>query len=165
MDFITRANYVDQPLMIGNGIMSSKIYELDPDVHNDDGVPIYSLYTTYGHVNAVKAATLPIFGMHTKRFTVLQIAAEGAGSMLTRMLPNDLNCRYPYKIPVGIFLDSPVNDDYFRSINCKGQRMFLEFSVSDQVDGWFKVSKSLLTGQADHHSSLNPTGGGNQGIL
>jgi len=164
LGFVTRRNYNDIPLMICNGIHSSKIYELDPEVHNDDGAAIYSLYTTYGHVNAIKATTMPIFGMHTKRFTILQVAAEGNGAMLTRMLPNDLNCRYPYKIPIGINLDSPVNDDYFRSINCKGQRMFLEFSTN-AVDSWFKVSKSLLTGKADPHSSLNPTGGGNAGII
>jgi hypothetical protein len=163
MDFITRGNFLDQPLMICNGIKSSKIYELDPDRHDDDGAAIYSLYTTYGHVNAAKSVTMPIFGMHTKRFTILQVAAEGAGAMLTRMIPNDLNARYPYKVPIGIFLNSPVNDDYFRSINCKGQRIFLEFSTN-AVGSWFQVSKSLLTGKADPWSSLNPTGGGNAGI-
>ncbi len=164
MGTVLRGNLINNPIMICNGIASSKIYDLDPNRHDDDGATIWSLYTTYGHVNAVKAATIPIFGMHTKRFTILQVTAEGSGLMQTRILPNVLEARYPYKVPVGITLISPANDDYFRSINCKAQRAFLEYSVKDQIEGWFQIHKSILTGKADHWSSLNPTGGGNSGI-
>jgi hypothetical protein len=165
MGTVLRGNLVNNPMMICNGIKSSKIYELDPDRHNDDGAVIWSLYTTYGHVNAAKATTMPIFGMHAKRYTVLQVTAEGSGLMQLRILPNVLEARYPYKVPVGITMNSPAMDDYFRPINCKAQRAFLEYSVNNQVDGWFQVHKSLLTGKADAWSSLNPTGGGNAGIV
>jgi hypothetical protein len=161
---VLRGNYINNPIMICNGIASSKIYELDPLRHDDDGAAIWSLYTSYGHINAVKAATLPIFGMHEKRYTVLQVTAEGAGTMKLRILPNVINPRYPYAVPVGIKLDSPAYNDYFRSINVKGQRAFLEYSVSNQIDGWFQVHKSILTGKADPWSSLPATGGGNAGI-
>lgn len=164
MGFVLRGNYNDQPLYICNGIDSSKIYQLSNDQLSDDGVPIHSLYTTYGHVNAAKAVTMPIFGMHTKRYTLLQAALVGSGNNPVRMIPNDLNARYPYSIPGGINMVDPAQDDVFRSINCKGQRIFLEFS-SNAVGSYFQLSKTLLTGKADPWSSLNPTGGGNAGIF
>jgi len=163
-DFIYRPDGVDTPLFILNGIGSSKVYQLLTSQLSDDGVAINSLYTTYGHVNAVKAATQPIFGMHTKEYSVFQVTAEGAGTMGVRILPNVINPRYPYSIPVGIKLSSPSMDDYFRPINVKAQRAFIEFSTN-AVGSWFHVDKSLLTGKAHPWSSLNPTGGGNAGII
>jgi hypothetical protein len=161
--FITQQNGVDMPLYICNGIASSKIYQLETTQLSDDGVPINSLYTTYGHVNAVKAATQPIFGMHTKRYTVLQGTVEGAGVLGVRILPNVINPKYPYSVPVGVKLVSPAMDDFFRPINVKAQRAFLEFSTN-AVGSWFHLDKTLLTGKADPWSSLNPTGGMNNGI-
>ena len=163
MAFITQQNGVDQPLYICNGIASSKIYQLETGQYSDDGVAISSLYTTYGHVNAVKAATQPIFGMHTKRYTVLQGTVEGAGLMSVRILPNVIDPKYPYSVPVGINLVSPAFDDFFRPINVKAQRAFLEFSTN-AIGAWFHLDKTLLTGKADAWSSLNPTGGMNNGI-
>jgi hypothetical protein len=127
-------------------------------------VPIYSLYTTYGFVNAAKAVTVPLFGMHQKRYTVLQLTAEGNGAMKTRILPNTLDARYPYTVPIGIFLNSPVQNDYTRSINVQGNRAFIEVSTN-AVGSWFELHKILLTGKADPWASINPTGGGNNGIV
>lgn len=164
MGMVTRANYIDTPLFICNGIESSKIYEFDPLQRSDDGAPIYGSYCTYGFVNAVKAATIPIFGMHAKRYTVLQFNAQGAGNATIALRPNDLNARYPYFIPGGVNLNSPSMDDYAKSINCKGQRMFFEISTNS-VGSWFELNKVLLTGKQDAWSSLNPLGGGNAGIV
>jgi hypothetical protein len=161
--FIAQQNGVDYPLYICNGIASSKIYQLETSQLSDDGVAIHSDYCTYGFVNAVKAATLPIFGMHKKLYTVFQVTADGAGEMGVTLLPNIINPRYPYNIPVGIQLSSPSNDDYFRSINVSGNRMFVEFSTN-AVGSWMHVDKLLLTGKAHPWSSLSPTGGGNAGI-
>ncbi len=164
MDFVTRQNLNDLPLFICNGVNSSKIYELDPLQRSDDGSAIHSLYCSYGFVNAAKAVTMPIFGMHAKRYTVLQLTAEGNGSMLTRILPNTLDARYPYTVPVGINMNSPAMDDYMRSINVKGNRAFVEVSTN-AVGTWFELHKILLTGKADPWSTLNPTGGGNAGVV
>lgn len=164
MGFILRGNHTDYPLYICNGIDSSKIYQLNDDQLSDDGVAIHSLYVTYGHVNAAKAVTMPIFGMHTKRYTILQANLEGAGTATVRFLPNDLNAKYPISVPGGINLVSPAMDDMYRNVNVKGQRVFLEFSTN-AVDSWFQLCKTLLTGKADPWSSLNPTGGGNAGIM
>jgi hypothetical protein len=164
MGAVLQADLIDTPIYFCNGISSSKIYQLNDNQLSDDGVAIYGLYTTYGFVNAVKAATLPIFGMHTKRYTVLQTNLEGAGTATVRLLPNDLSAKYPYAIPGGIKLSSPANDDYMRSINAKGQRMFFEISTNN-VGSWFDLCKVLLTGKQDAWSSINPTGGGNNGIV
>jgi hypothetical protein len=162
------------PLFICNGIGTSKIYQLDDQKYSDDGVAINSLYTTYGFVNAAKAATLPIFGFHAKRYTVFQTnvvgvqASRGTPNNTTnamiRILPNTINPRYPYTVPVGIPLVNPANDDYFRPINVKGNRAFVEISTF-AVGSWFNVSKMLLTGKADAWSTLNSTGGGNTGVV
>jgi hypothetical protein len=162
-DFITQQNGVDQILYICNGINSSKIYQLETSQLSDDGTAISSDYCTYGFVNATKAATVPIFGGHAKRYTVFQVTADGAGIMNVAFLPNTIIPKYPYMIPGGIALSSPANDDYFRPINVKGNRMFVEFST-DEIGGWMHVDKMLMTGKQDPWSSLNSTGGGNAGI-
>jgi len=162
-DFIYRPDGVDTPLFILNGIGSSKVYQLLTSQLSDDGIAINSLYTTYAFVNATKATTVPIFGGHCKRYSVFQVTAEGAGEMGVRLLPNVINPKFPYSIPVGITLSSPSMDDYFRPINAKGNRMFVEFSTT-AVNSWMHVDKMLLTGKADPWSSLNATGGGNAGI-
>jgi hypothetical protein len=171
MEFIMRQDGESTPLFICNGIGTSKIYQLDQNKYSDDGQPINSLYVTYAFVNAAKAATLPIFGFHAKRYTVFQCAITGgqlypstATNAKIRMLPNTLGAKYPYTVPVGIPLSDPVQDDFFRSINVKGNRMFVEVS-SNAVGSWFNLSKILLTGKADPWSTLNPVGGGNAGIV
>lgn len=171
MQFIMQPDGESTPLYICNGIGTSKIYTLDQDQYSDDGVAINSLYTTYGFCNATKAATLPILGLHAKRFTVFQCAITGGqtdttsnGRAKVRLLQNTINPKYPYTIPVGIPLVDPVSDDYMRSINVKGNRMFVEVST-DSVGSWFNLSKLLLTGKADPWSAINPTGGGNQGVI
>lgn len=174
MDFIIQPDAESAPLFIGNGINTSKIYQFDPLKYSDDGVAINSLYTTYGFVNAAKAATLPIFGFHAKRYSVFQTAITGVQSApgsptnptnaKVRMLPNTISPRYPYTVPVGIPLVNPANDDFFRPINVKGNRMFVEVSTNS-VGSAFNLSKILLTGKADAWSTLNPTGGGNTGVV
>jgi hypothetical protein len=164
MDFVTRPDGIDHPLFICNGTQSSKIYQLLDDQLSDDGVAINGLYTTYGFVNAAKAVTMPIFGMHAKRYLTLQFTAEGAGTLNVRVLTNTLSARYPYTIPNGIALSTPVNDDYFRPLNIKANRCFLEFSTNE-VGAYFELHKILLSGKADPWSTLNPTGGGNAGIV
>lgn len=163
MGQVLRADTIERPIFFCNGNSTSKIYQLDPTRHNDDGAAIFSLYTTYGFVNAAKAVTMPIFGMHTKRYTVLQVTTEGSGLETLKIYPNTLLARYPYKVPVGIKLNPNAQDDVFRSINVKGNRAFIEVSTN-AADNWFALHKILLTGKADPWSSLNPTGGGNSGI-
>lgn len=163
MGHVLRAQTDDRPIFFCNGNESSKIYQLDPTRHDDDGAAIFSLYCTYGFVNAAKAVTMPIFGMHTKRYTVLQVTTEGSGLETLKIYPNTLSARYPYKVPVGIKINTNAQDDYFRSINVKGNRAFIEVSTN-AVGDWFALHKVLLTGKADPWSSLNPTGGGNAGI-
>ena len=171
MQFIMQPDGESTPIYICNGIGSSKIYELKQNQLSDDGVAINSLYVSYGFVNAAKAATLPIFGFHQKRYTVFQCAITGgqtdttsAGNAKIRILPNTLTPRYPYTVPVGIPLSDPVQSDFFRPINVQGNRAFVEISTN-AVGSYFNLSKMLSTGKADPWSSINPTGGGNTGVV
>jgi len=171
MEFIMQPDGESTPLYICNGIGTSKIYEFSQTQYSDDGVAINSLYVSYGFVNAAKAATLPIFGFHRKRYTIFQCAITGgqltsskATNAKIRMLPNTITPKYPYTVPVGIPLSDPVSDDFFRPINVAGNRMFVEVSTS-AVGSWFNLSKMILTGKADPWSAINPTGGGNVGII
>lgn len=164
MDFIARSNGEnDRKLFVCNGISSSKIYQFLDEQLSDDGVAINGLYTTYGFVNATKAATLPIFGFHAKRYTVLQMTANGAGSMRVRALQNTLSALYPYTVAGGVTLKDPAYDDWFRPLNVRGNRCFLEYSTN-AVGAWFQLHKVLLSGKADPWATLNPTGGGNAGM-
>ena len=174
MQFIIQPDAESAPLYIGNGIGTSKIYQLDQQKYSDDGVAINSLYTTYGFVNAAKAATLPIFGFHAKRYTVLQANITGGQSTpgsfinptnaMIRILPNTTSPRFPYTVPVGIPLVDPVMDDYYRPINVRGNRAYVEISTNS-VGSWFNISKLLLSGKADPWATLNSTGGGNAGVV
>jgi hypothetical protein len=164
LGFITREDEESQPLFICNGIGSEKIYQLLDDQLSDDGVAINGLYCSYGFVNSEKAATVPIFGYHTKRYSVLQLNVNGAGTARVRVIPNTLDARYPYTIPGGLTLHDPIMDDFYRPLNMKGQRAYIEIST-DAVGSWFNWSRALLTGKADSWSSLDPTGGGNQGVV
>jgi hypothetical protein len=163
MGTVLRGDYIDNPIMICNGNASSKIYELDPNRHDDDGAAIWSLYTTYSFVNSVKAATIPIFGFFNKRYTLLQATIDGSGTAQVRILPNVLDPKYPYSIPTGIKLVSPANDDAVRSINVKAQRAFIEVSTN-AVGSWWQLHKVLIAGKQDAWSSINPLGGMNAGI-
>ena len=152
-----------EPILICNGIASEKIYVQDPTNFSDDGAAINSLYTTYGFVNAAKAATVPIFGFHAKLYTTLQFTASGGGNAQIRILPNVINPRYPYTIPGGVNLSDPAYDDYFRPLNIRGNRCFIEFSTS-AAGSYFNLSKILLSGKAHPWVKINPTGGGNAGV-
>lgn len=152
-----------EPILICNGIASEKIYQQDPTMRSDDGVAISSQYCTYGFVNAAKAATVPIFGFHAKLYTTLQFTASGNGNAQIRILPNVINPLYPYTIPGGVNLSDPAFDDYFRPLNIRGNRCFIEFSTN-AVGSYFNLSKILLSGKAHPWSSLNATGGGSLGI-
>lgn len=171
MAFIMQPDGESTPLYICNGIGSSKIYTLNQQQYSDDGVAIHSLYTTYAFVNASKAATLPVFGFHAKRYTVFQTSITGGQlssstdtNAQIRMLPNTITPRYPYTVPVGIPLTDPVQDDFMRPINVRGNRMFVEVSTN-AVGSWFNLSKMLLTGKADPWASINPNGGGSTGVV
>jgi hypothetical protein len=96
--------------------------------------------------------------------TGTQLYASAATNAQIRILPNTITPKYPYTVPVGIPLIDPANDDFMRAINVKGQRAFIEISTN-AVGSAFNLSKSLLTGKADPWSSIDPTGGGNAGIV
>jgi hypothetical protein len=164
MSLVYQPNGIDQLLAICNGIASSKVYELNPLQYSDDSVAINSSYCTYGFTNSTKAASLPLFGLHSKRYIMWQAAVEGAGNMQVVFRQNSLDARYPYTVPGGVNLVSPVlGDDVYKPLNLRGNRVFVEFS-SNAVGSWWEMSKMILTGSKDNWSPTSPNAGGNTGI-
>jgi hypothetical protein len=180
MDFIAQQDNNSESLYICNGIGSTKIYQLNPDMASDDGAAIDSLYTTYGFVNAAKATTVPILGMHNKRWTSLQWTSLGDGPMQVRVMQNILadfptageGSKNVWIIPgtiqeSGLYASAnqePIEqDDFWRPLNIRGVRCFIEFRTNE-VDSDFTLHKVLLSGKADPWSPINPTGGGNVGV-
>jgi hypothetical protein len=94
----------------------------------------------------------------------LQITASGAGNLAVTLWPNVIDAKYPYSIPGGLTLTDPSFDDYYRPLNCKGNRLFIELSIANDTAAYFEYSKSILIGRQDAWSPLNPVGGGNVGI-
>jgi hypothetical protein len=77
---------------------------------------------------------------------------------------NSLDARYPYTVPGGVNLVSPVlGDDVYKPLNLRGNRVFVEFS-SNAVGSWWEMSKMILTGSKDNWSPTSPNAGGNTGI-
>lgn len=172
MGFVTQSDGKTQLLDICNGISSSKVYQLNAAQRSDDGEAINGLYTTYGFVNAAKAVTMPIFGLHAKRYLWLQLNVEGSGTLQIKAYPNTLQAKYPITIPgvvdpdsnlqASVTLSPTMQDDVGRPLNVKGNRVFLEFQTN-AVGDYFDLHKILLSGKADGWATVNPTGGGNQG--
>lgn len=133
-------------VMFCNGIESSKIYYLDPEEAGfDDGVPFTSSYCTYGFVDEAKAAELPMFGVHNKRYRFWDILADIDGNADLTFYQNSLNAPYPFDVPGGIGPCSIANDIQ-GPLDEYAQRLFVEIVMAN---GSFSLSRMTLSGQAD----------------
>lgn len=153
--FITRGDGVSNPLFLGNGINSGKIYQLSSAQLSDDGVAINGLYTTYGFVNSGQAKQNPLLGFHRKLYTYLQMLAYGAGTLTVKFLANRINAdlQHTWQVlsapdgsnQVGIPLQANPQDDIERAINIAGNRVFMQVSTN-AVGAAFTLSKLILVG-------------------
>jgi hypothetical protein len=154
-DFVKR-DELDEELLLCNGIGSSKIYRLAPNVTGvvptDDGAPITSLYVTYGWNSAQKVRGNPLMGAGRIRWGYGQFLCSGVGTLNLRMLPNVLlgptdstANYYPWTVPGGFVLTDPST--YPREFTCNfpAMWMYLEFSTS----GAFDLSWAGMTGAKD----------------
>lgn len=153
--FVTRQDGVSNPLFLGNGIGSGKIYQLSATQLSDDGAAINGLYTTYGFVNSGMAKQNPLLGFHRKLYTYLQLLAYGAGTLTVKFLANRINAdlQHTWQVlsapdgsnQVGIPLQANPQDDIERSINIAGNRVFMQVSTN-AVGAHFTLSKAILVG-------------------
>jgi hypothetical protein len=134
-------------MMFGNGIGSSKIYQLGPTPTGmDDGVPFTSSYCTYGFVDATEAEQEPMFGEFNKRFAYVDLLAKGSGTADLTLYQNTLEAPYPYEIPGGVTLTDPAANDLEYPLDEFAMRMFCEIVMEN---GWFDLSRFTLVGAKD----------------
>jgi len=156
-----KRNELFSEMLFCNGIQSSKIYALGSYTAGaDDGAAFISKYCTYPFVNQDKAATLPAFGSHNKRYVYYDLILSGSGSINAGTLSleffqNVLSAPYPFLVPGGITLSDPSSNDIEGPLDELGQRMFVEISTNG-VGCYFSVSRVTLVAQAD---SWNPIRG------
>ena len=146
MGLVKRGELTSEMLFC-NGIQSSKIYYLDADEAGyDDGAPFTSSYCTYGFVDETKAAELPMFGIHNKRYRFWDLLANGEGTADLTFYQNVLSAPYPFEVPGGIDLTDPAANDLQGPLDEYAQRLFVEIVMND---GWFNLSRLTLSGAAD----------------
>jgi hypothetical protein len=146
----------NQQFYICNGLGNSKIFKLDPNATTDDGMPINSLYTTYGFVNASKAAQLPALGWARKRWSYMTLTMENLATVACRFLadsllgPTDSTAGYQtFTVPGGFGPMSPITRDRESTANFVATRTFLEFSGTN-----FDLSNVTLFGRKDVYNAL-----------
>lgn len=153
---------LDAEVRFCNGIQSSKVYRLNPEIPSDqiptdDGATINSLYTTYGFVDATKASQMPLLGMFRKLWTYLTHQTAGVGLLNLRLLPNVLlgpddatTGYYPWVLPAGFTLTDPVVLDREAPLNFAATRTFVEFSTTGRMD----ISDLVMVGKKHPHNML-----------
>lgn len=143
----------DKALYICNGRENSKVYFLDPNATTDDGIPIDSLYTTFGFVDAQKAQQMPGLGMMNKRTGYLSLNASSptSANLKVRFLPNQLigptdsTVGYnTWTVPGGLNLTPVCLYDLRCAVNFFATRTFVEWRGSD-----WSVSSLMLHMKAD----------------
>lgn len=124
---IKRSTGQQLTLMLCNGIASGKIYELVQRQNNDDGLPVYPVYTTYGF-DGTKQSGAPQMGFGIKLLNWWTANVQGNGLGGLRFYPNTLSATYPQTNPLALRLqDTPdFNDE--RKPEVLGQRIFIEIS-------------------------------------
>jgi len=155
-------NLLDAEMRFCNGIASSKIYRLNPDlgpdeIPTDDGATINSLYTTYGHVNPSKASQFPLLGLFRKLWGYMTHQVSGAGTLNVRLLPNtllgpgdDTKGYYPWTLPGGFVLTDPCTQVREAPLNFAATRTFVEFSTTGRMD----ISDLVMVGKKHPHNQL-----------
>ncbi len=149
---ICKRDQLTAQMLIGNGINSSKIYNLGSySSGEDDGVPFYSSYMTYGAISQEKAKEAPQFGILNKRFAYFDALLTGSGTANVAFYPNTLTSN-AWSIPGGLQLTPNSFQDQAGALDLYGQRLFTEFSVNGN---WFNLSRFTLAGQADTWRPIN----------
>jgi hypothetical protein len=142
--FVKRPDGTDQ-YFLGNGRKNSKVYMLDPDAENDDGIKISSLYTTYGLPSPEQARQYgPVLSIYRKLLKYASFNVSGAGNLRVRVLRNDLNVSSPYSAPGGINLTCPADHNRELPFNVDGQRFFMELSTNHEKAN-FRLSEIIAS--------------------
>lgn len=151
-DFVTRPDGT-APLMFCNGVGNSRIYQQIPGLLADDGLPIDSLYTTYGFVKENERQQFgPLLSAHRNLYKYLDINLTGVGPCTVTALPNSLTPTYPYPLPA-ITLTPNAQNNIERPVNQTANRLFVQFE-SNTVNSGFSLSSLTVSMVKDPHAPV-----------
>jgi hypothetical protein len=154
-EFITRGDGISQPLFLGSGSDTSKIYQLVDGAasggqNTDDGNPINWLYTTYGFTKAKQGQQIQGLGALRKIWYYLAVTMEGVGKVAGKLYSNSLGAlpQNQYNIRLPFTLNYPQQNDQERVLEIGGQRLFVELS-SMGAGGYAEVGTIMIDGEMD----------------
>lgn len=155
-DFVTKADGT-APLMFCNGVGNSRIYQQIPGLLADDGLPIDSLYTTYGFVKDNERQQFgPLLSAHRNLYKYLDMNLSGVGTCTPTILPNVLTPTYPQVLPP-LTLSNPAQNNIERPINATANRVFIQFE-SNTVNSGFSLSSLTVSMVKDPHAPVRGLG-------
>lgn len=149
-DFLTQADGVNQPLRLGNGIQSSKVYALDAT--NDDGAEIPWRYVTYGFGNDTDEGKYPVLGSGRKRWSYFRALMEGAGTAIVNFRQDTIDKAVSVRNTFTRTLGSS-GDLRESSANAVGNRVYVEFE-SGGIDSAIDLSQLIMTGKKDTFNEI-----------
>jgi len=156
-DFIDRGNN-QTPLWLCSGYNNSKIFALDPNELDDDGLPINSWYLTYGAIKSDMKDAKGM-GLHRLEMIYLTLLAEGAGNIQPYIYPQN-PANLPFTLATAPLAKFSLGDIEY-PINVKGERFFLRFGTND-VGAKFQMSEVVFSLMKDAWSAIRGTQVGSQ---
>jgi hypothetical protein len=125
-----------------------KIYSVNDDITDDDGVAINSYYTTYGFVKQEAEQGLGI-GSYRHIYKFMSMLISGEGSLSATVIPDN-----PASDWAQALLPFTLNPVPRRDTECplqqEGQRLFVQFGTN-ALNQWWQMSKIVMTlAQAPH---------------
>lgn len=145
-DFVSRGDG-SAPLFLCQG--NATISQQSSSAQSDNGVPVDSLYTTYGFVQTEKEQQYgPLLGDHRKMAKYLELNISGNGNATVKALGNSLTATNYWQVPGGINLTSDPQNNSERPLNISGNRVYLQVRTN-AVGANFQLSEAKLTLTAD----------------
>lgn len=145
---------LDEFVYFCNGRGNSKVYRLDPNASNDDGVIIDSLYTTSGIVELTTRSQNPLTGYGRTRIGYMIAFLESMGLINVTLYPNRLlgpgtpPAGYlTWSVPGGFTPGDPALNDVEAPLNFAATRTFFEFRENDGEG--FKLNNLVVHSKKD----------------
>jgi len=149
-DFVNRGNN-ETPLFICTGYADSKVFALDEDELDDDGLAINSFYLTYGFTKAEMQDAKGL-GLHRMLADYMTTLAVGTGDLNIWIYPESPQNDLPIildPIPLDAFTFGDLESD----VNYTANRFFVRFGTN-RVGHKFQVSKVVMSLRPDAWSPI-----------
>jgi len=140
-DFVNRGNN-ETPLFLCTGYGDSKVFALDPDELDDDGLAINSFYLTYGFTKAEMQDAKGL-GLHRMSLKYLTSLAVGSGDLNIWVYPETPLNPLPVRLD-SIPLDPFTLGDLESDVDYTANRFFVRYGTN-KVGSRFELSKIVAS--------------------